>query len=405
VTATATAPPAVKTTAVKTAAVKATPVAAIPGVPKIKTPGPRLYRLMRIWLVVWTILQTALCIGSIMASQNQQEIAASSMIHAQDLRDLHSEVSYAQSLALCALLAPEDAGLWTSYENTSATIDSLLLASAASASDPQDMATIAQTLRTWQNQVTLAYYHAGTDGVTVPVAQTLDSDFGKLATAIEQASYSARSGQSANPFIVSGIIASVLGAFGFIIVMWVTARRSHRVLNLGLSVGLGAIIAAIVVVGVYAGQSSQITVVDSRIANLSEAVTSTWDARSLSAMTVLNPNSYPPYQQAVENLATLTRVNLQGAGVSLVGELNNVVATQTTIAETPDPDERAALVLTETTWQTLVKSINTYINLERPAQGSLVVNALWYTILLSLCALAAIIAALAGIHTRTKEYA
>ena len=375
-----------------------------------RMPGPRLFQVMRVGLVVWTLLSTVLCLASILASQSHQQSSAGAMVHAQDLRDLRSEVSHAQSLALASLLDPqtdEGADRWDSYLGSRTQIDLLLLTSAASADHPTDLGGVADFLRVWQENLSVAHHDAlapETSGIDV---RDVTASFDDVMAAIgAESSATADQGSSSTPFIVLSIVASVLGGLGFVVVSVVTARRSHRVINIGLSIGLLAIIAAIVAVGIYASRSADIATTDSRAATLSQAQSDVWTAQAQDILSVLEPDSWQSHTasagdlilSAQHNLAGFPALNLSPSDISTLGQ------TQSTIASTEDLETRKELVTNETPWKDVADTIGTLIDQQRPDSHNLVVPAVGYVITVATCCVIAIIATLAGIHARTKEY-
>ena len=381
----------------KTVAPQSAPQLAAP-----KTPGPRLYRIMRTGLVVWTLLSAVLCVGSILASQSQQESSASAMVHAQDLRDLRSSVSHAQASALSSLLQASDAPAWKAYEDARDRVDQFMLASAASANSPAEMNQIASAIRHWQDDLILAHQSKLSDNTTL-LKDLLDS-FTTVTTRIGDAYSSASQGPSTAPFITMGIIASILGGLGFLMVAFATARRSHRVINIGLSIGLLAVIGAIVVVGIYASRSSQISVLDSRISSLSEAEVHTWDSQALAALSVLDVDSWTTHVMDAQSHGGSLRKALSSAGFDLGKPVEGLILRLDQIADATDPDLRTSLVVDSEPWESMDLVLRNAIEAERPSSGSLVVPAMSYVILLTSFCIVAVIAALAGIHTRTKEY-
>ena len=371
--------------------------------------GPRLFQVMRVGLVVWTLVSTVLCLASVLASQSHQEASAGSLIHAQDLRDLRSEVSQAQALALTSLINPNDSGieLWSSYTDSRTHIDLLLLASAASAAHPTDLGNVADALRIWQEDVAVTHHDAVGPGIAPSATLEITASYTDAINAINaELAAAAAQESSSTPFIVLSILASVLGGLGFVVVLVITARRSHRVINIGLSIGLIAIIAAIVSVGVYANRSGQISVTDTRITSLSQAETDAWDSLSRDALSVLEPGAWQSQTDLADTHVTSVRDNLAKlTGVSSASSaMYDLNSRQSSINGTEDLDSRTALVLDETPWQNITTAINTTIDSERPDSTNLVVPALGYVITVATCCVIAIIATLAGIHARTKEY-
>jgi len=369
-------------------------------------PGPRLFQVMRVGLVVWTLVSSVLCLASVLASQSHQESSAGALIHAQDIRDLRSEVSQAQAMALTSMLDPQGTAgtnLWDLYGESRTQVDLLLLGSAASASHPADLGDVANKLRIWQENLAVIHHDFTEQGTLAEDATTtISTDYTAVINAITtELNATASQESSSTPFIVLSILASVLGGLGFVVVLVVTARRSHRVINVGLSIGLLAIIAAIVAVGIYANHSGQISDTDSRIAVLSQAQTDTWDARSEDALSILEPDSSQTHLNAAKDLATLISSSLRPL-TSI--DVLSLVTDQSTIMATGDPAARSDLILNGSSWQTLSTALDITIDSARPDAANLVVPALGYVVTVATCCVIAIIATLAGIHARTKEY-
>jgi len=373
--------------------------------------GPRLFQVMRVGLVVWTLVSTVLCLASVLASQSHQETSAGALVHAQDLRDLRSEVTHAQSAALISLIDPQTTGAdsWKTYDDSRTQVDLLLLGAAASAVHPADLQDVATALGDWQDTCAVAHHDALGAGMAPDATTQITSSYADVLEAITwQLNATSNQESSSTPFIVLSIVASVLGGLGFVVVSVVTARRSHRVINIGLSVGLLAIIAAIVTVGVYANQSGKISVTDSRIASLSTAESDVWTSLSEDALSILEPDSSQTHTVSATNSVSSasTAVNSANPVYSSVStSVSALTKSQSTISSTSDPDARKALIQDQSVWQDAANAISAAIDAERPASMSLVVPALGYVITVATCCVIAIIATLAGIHARTKEYA
>ena len=372
-------------------------------------PGPRLFQVMRVGLVVWTLVSTVLCLASVLASQSHQEASAGALIHAQDLRDLRSEVSQAQATALTSLVGSHasSADLWKSYVDSRTQIDLLLLGSAASAAHPTDLGHVADTLRTWQENIAVTHHDASGSGISSTASADITASYTTVMSAIEtELNATTNQESSSTPFIVLSILASVLGGLGFVIVSILTARRSHRVINIGLSIGLLAIIAAIVAVGVYANHSGQISDTDSRISVLSQAQSDTWDVLTDDTLSVLEPEVWQSHVGAGAILLKSVQDNLNGmsSAADIGTPLDTLAATQSDITTINDADGRTVLVTNLSPWQDTASAISSEIDVIRPDSADLVVPALGYVVTVATCCVIAIIATLAGIHARTKEY-
>ena len=381
------------------------PVKKTAALPAPHLSGPRLFQVMRVGLVVWTLVSTVLCLASVLASQSHQESSAGALIHAQDLRDLRCEVAQAQATALTSLVGPQSSSsdLWDAYVSSRTQIDLLLLGSAASAAHPADLGPVADTLRVWQENLAVTRHDALGPGMAAGATGDITASYTDVMSAIAaELSATADQESSSTPFIVLSLLASVLGGLGFVVVSVLTARRSHRVINIGLSIGLLAIIAAIVAVGVYANRSGEISVTDTRIAALSQAESDTWDSLTQDSLSVLEPDSWQSHTGLAGDLLTSVQNNLDG--LSPVADITALTTTQSDIASADDPDARSALVTDLSPWQATASAIDAAIDAARPDSADLVVPALGYVVTVATCCVIAIIATLAGIHARTKEY-
>jgi len=362
------------------------------------------FRIVRACLIVWTLLATALCIASVVATGSHQQSAAATMIQDQNLRDLRTEVAHAQALAFTYCLDPQDPA-WTAYQTSSDQIDTWLLTAAANASNPSDLTGVASAIRQWQDGIVIAHQEAQTTGVSASTAQSLQTLYSAIDAQITAHSTPVGAHQSASvAFLVIGLVMAGIGVLGFLAGLVLTARRTRRFLNIGLAVGLLAMVGTVTVIGVYAGHSAAAQQVDSRVAIVSEAQAQTWDSQSMAAMSVLDPLQASSYEAQTRTLvqdiqATLTR---NGLANKFVDDLNQ---RQDTIANTSDPAQRSSLIVDSSPWTSQASVLGSMISSDRPDEDSLVVQALWYIVMVAAACVIAIIATLAGIHARTREYA
>jgi hypothetical protein len=188
------------------------------------------------------------------------------------------------------------------------------------------------------------------------------------------------------------IVAAAFAVAGFLAAAVITARRSRRVVNAGLTTGLLAVIGIVAMAGVYASQVSRISTADSSFARLTQAEANVWDARSQVALAVLDPGQSPsPLGEAGSLLTTATSA-LGGDGVAT--DLANLSTALT----------NGTLTVGSDLWQTTIAGLDSAGH-NRPDPAGLVVSATPAVIIVSGLGVVAAIAALAGIHARTKEYA
>jgi hypothetical protein len=350
---------------------------------------------MRIGLVIWTILATALCIGSVIETKNQQEISASVNTHAQDLHDLYAGVVELHADRLVALTDLENSTLATQAETAAVSLDSSLLASASSATSADDLSALGDvlsTLRSWQARYTLA-----TQGDQLPAAFTvreLDQGADKLKDSIRRA-HSSLDVVSTTGFIVVGIIASILGAVGFVLVLVKTAQRSHRILNIGLTIGLLAVIAIIATVGVYANKSSAIYRDQGQESTLLEAHTEIWESRAEAArneLSAISGTSDSPQSHLNTARRLITSLDVP-EGKQLIEYLAAI--------EKTFPEQQFGSI---EPWRNASTQLRDIMEANRPLPDQLIVDITGYIANLFLMGIVAVIGLLAGISTRTKEY-
>jgi hypothetical protein len=362
---------------------------------------------MRTGLVIWTLLATALCIGSVLATQTQQESSAATMLHAQDLRDLRSAVAKTHATGLSLMTSPMNSDLIAAYDQVRSTTDHLILASAGSYVGHGDMGSVISSIRTWQDDLAVSLHIISNGSVDPLRVSLLDTEFRNVTTAIDQA-YSSVSvdATSTTPFIIIGIIASVLGGLGFVMVSVVTARRSRRIINPGLTIGLLAVIAAIVTVGFYASKSAEISVVDSRISAFSQAQADTWTSRAQVAMGVLDPDQWSTHLTQAQTTAHSIQPTVMKVVAFIDSDLEEGFTTLSSAVDSLVTDSSSAphTLSSNLPWLDLAQTLSNLIDDERLTEDNLVVPAMWYTALLALLCVVAVVFLLSGLHSRTKEY-
>ena len=364
--------------------------------PVHKLPGPRFYRLIRAGLVVLTLLSSLVCVIGVQMSQSSQTSVADHLVSVQGLRDLQSEAARAESTALIWLVRPTDA-TWDSYQLANDQIDLLLMTSAASVDRPGDLAEVASALRNWQEAVTIAHYHGGTDAAAI---QTVLDRYDDLSQALARATSDSAGPSDNQALVVVGLVFAVIAALGFVCALVLVALRSHRVVNLGLAAALAAIIGIVSVMGVYYARPHQILAMDSETARLSQAVVDTWDARSLDALAVLLPDrgTLPQATALVNSL--YDDLASQGLPVDALLNRQQYIIGISDIRLLGESD----MVTDAVPWRELADAIGAQIDDRRSDPHDLILSAQWSLATVCLLGVAAAIATLAGINSRTKEY-
>ena len=363
-----------------------------------KLPGPRFYRLIRAALVVLTLVSSLICVIAIQASQTSQASVADSLVSTQNLQDLQVEVAQAESIALVWMANPTDS-TWEQYLSLRSEIDLLLMASAASAK-PANLNDVANALRNWQDAVTIAHLNNGEDPATITM---VDNRYGDLTRHLSSAIASSIPPSGSSALTVIGLVAAVIALLGFAGALVLVAMRSHRVINIGLAIGLLAVIGTVAVMGTYHARPQQILSLNSQTTQLSWAAVDTWNSRSLNTLAILVPSKQWAITQA-ETIANSLRHNPVITSQNLTAQASGLAARQQEIIDASEPSERVALVVDDKPWQTLASAIEASISRQRTDPPDLVASAQWSLVTVFLLCVTAAIATPAGINSRTKEY-
>jgi len=352
---------------------------------------------------VYTLVVTVFGVVAVTAAQTEQQSRAETITHAQDVRDLRVEVAQAQASALASLLDPQG-GDWTTYQQVSSTIDLSLLTAAASASHPSDLEATASGIRQWRDDITVAHNQA-TSAASAPDATTVDTAYHTQVVAALSGDAGVTTDDQASWITV---VRFALGLFAtavlvHLLAMVVMAQRTHRVINIGLAIAMLAVAGATAVLGIYDARSSQISVTDSRVATLSQAQADTWDIQSMTLMAVVAPDtSASSLAQATSLMGSLATA--ASTFPDLADSVSQVSSRMSDVTSAADDASRAALALDATPWQATAAAIGADIDAQRLDTATLVVSSLWYVVALASGCVVAIIATLAGVHARIKEY-
>lgn len=339
--------------------------------------------------------------SSIVTAQNDQ---SSLFVHAQNLQELRVELSHGQALALSSFLNPKSSQgsiSWQAYEESRNEIPSLILAAAASAKDPiEGVGDVALAVLQWQDTI---YTVKRSITETRPAdynIQKVTSSFAEVEQAMTRAVAKMVEAPSYYTlFRTLGVVASILAGLGFLLASWLSAQRTHRVINIGLTIGLVAMIGVIITVQLFVARSSELSNADDQANQLSQAQYQTWDCQSLSALSILLPDSPEDFSSSALKLANSVLDQVAGWN-DLSDSATAVVGIQEKIAETDNPME---LMLNSSVWHDSASAISDIITVIRPSPDSLA-EPIWYSITLAgLCAVA-VTATVVGINVRTKEY-
>lgn len=216
------------------------------------TPTPRLLRGLRNALIGVLLLFTGLTVVATAAPEMALGTSVADITLGQQLRGARATLAEADRKASVAFLAPATAasnGEWTDYQSTIDQVSAMLLRAAADHPDDADeLATVQTQISDYRRSVDAAWTLAGTGSAAgssqfVDAGTKLDAPLQTLATLAQESDTRVGTGPSwqLGPWAVAaGWIAVASLLLGAVLV----ARRSHRVINIGLSAGLLLVLTA-----------------------------------------------------------------------------------------------------------------------------------------------------------------
>ncbi|MBI4900283.1 MAG: hypothetical protein HY829_07380 [Actinobacteria bacterium] len=221
------------------------------------TPTPRLLRRLRTALVVILLLFTTLTAVATIAPELALSSSAADISLGQQLRGARATLVEADRKGSFAFLAPDAASSgaeWSDYQSTIDQVSSMLLRAAAQQPDDADeLATVQTQISDYRRSVDAAWTVAATGSAAggsqfVAAGTKLTAPMQTLATLAQQSDARVGTGPSwqFGPWAVAaGWVAVASLVLGSILV----ARRTRRVVNIGLGAGLLLVLAAAALAG------------------------------------------------------------------------------------------------------------------------------------------------------------
>jgi len=311
------------------------------------TPTPRLLRGLRNALMVVLLLFTGLTVVATVAPEMALGTSVADITLGQQLRGARATLAEADRKASVAFLAPATAasnGEWTDYQSTIDQVSAMLLRAAADHPDDADeLATVQTQISDYRRSVDAAWTLAGTGSAAGPsqfaaAGTKLDAPLQTLATLAQESDTRVGTGPSwqLGPWAVAaGWIAVTSLLVGAVLV----ARRSHRVINVGISAGLLLVLAA-------AALASQANTVVQQ--SLTDVTTSSLAAARIHADT----RTTSELAKAAED-RTLLVTSRGNAGWTQLS-----TAMTTMLATIPDPAEQSAQTTLWTAYTTVYSTVS-----------------------------------------------
>ena len=311
------------------------------------TPTPRLLRGLRNALIVVLLLFTGLTVVATVAPEMALGSSVADITLGQQLRGARATLAEADRKASVAFLAPATAatdGEWTDYQSTIDQVSAMLLRAAADHPDDADeLATVQTQISDYRRSVDAAWTLAGTGSAAGPsqfaaAGTKLDAPLQTLASLAQESDTRVGTGPSwqLGPWAVAaGWIAVTSLLVGAVLV----ARRSHRVINVGISAGLLLVLAA-------AALASQANTVVQQ--SLTDVTTSSLAAARIHADT----RTTSELAKAAED-RTLMVTSRGNAGWTQLS-----TAMTTMLATIPDPAEQSAQTTLWTVYTTVYSTVS-----------------------------------------------
>jgi hypothetical protein len=310
-------------------------------------PTPRLLRGLRNALIAVLLLFSGLTVVATVAPEMALGTSVADITLGQQLRGARATLAEADRKASVAFLAPATAasnGEWTDYQSTIDQVSAMLLRAAADHPDDADeLATVQTQISDYRRSVDAAWTLAGTGSAAGPsqfaaAGTKLDAPLQTLAGLAQESDTRVGTGPSwqLGPWAVAaGWIAVTSLLLGAVLV----ARRSHRVINIGISAGLLLVLAA----AALAGQAN--TVVQQ---SLTDVTTSSLAAARINADT----RTTAELAKAAED-RTLLVTSRGNAGWTQLS-----TAMTTMLAAIPDPAEQSAQTTLWTAYTTAYSTVS-----------------------------------------------
>jgi len=311
------------------------------------TPTPRLLRGIRNALIAVLLLFSGLTVVATVAPEMALGTSVADITLGQQLRGARATLAEADRKASVAFLAPATAasnGEWTDYQSTIDQVSAMLLRAAADHPDDADeLATVQTQISDYRRSVDAAWTLAGTGSAAGPsqfaaAGTKLDAPLQTLATLAQESDTRVGTGPSwqLGPWAVAaGWIAVTSLLLGAVLV----ARRSHRVINVGISAGLLLVLAA-------AALASQANTVVQQ--SLTDVTTSSLAAARIHADT----RTTSELAKAAED-RTLMVTSRGNAGWTQLS-----TAMTTMLATIPDPAEQSAQTTLWTVYTTVYSTVS-----------------------------------------------
>ena len=394
-----TAPPAGRRTAA-TRPVAATS-AQLPGVQPAGLPGPKLYWRLRLGLVIAVLTSTVLAVVAISLADLSATMSAQADAYAHNLSALRVMVAQTRAYGLLSAADPTNQGWYDTANQLPAAVDGLMAEVTMTAPSTQVAGDLLTAVRQWQASLTRLMVSAGDDAGSSSLANTIELEapaYAQFDDVLVGRTQSAATDfgvpPSAAVWLGASLTLSCLAAAALILALVLTARRSHRVLNLGLVVTLAALIVTAVIVGRYLSQSTTGSAPD-QTNNPVAAQVLTWTALSDNALGLLDE----PWQATSHFNAAANHLH-QAAATSSTS-VDDLIMEQDQIAAAP-ADQRASLIANALPQWTMTTEAMANSGPTSPARP----QSTW---LVDLClvvglGLLGLVGVLAGIHWRVKEY-
>ncbi|MDR2973284.1 MAG: hypothetical protein LBV00_01025 [Propionibacteriaceae bacterium] len=364
--------------------------------------GPRFFSWLRFGLVVSTLVAAVLGVIATVVSQADQADLVASQASSLNLMEMKAMGAEAQSDALSSLLDPHGSqgrSQWQAYTDATATMTDLLLTATGSTSSPTDLHDVAQSFSAWQSALFSVHQDGLAAAVTPDALKPATQTYTVMIDALT--AHVALHTDTDSTIIVVAFVLAVLVSIGFVMALIATARRSHRVINIGVTIALLLSLGSVYVLSWYNGQTTAAHTISDATWTLTDVRVDTWDTRSLSASAILDPTT-----RTTSPTATEAASQLEAPASDWWFELSEetaAVVNQVATISAATPDQARTLILDDSSWRLLSDKIGALVSYTPPTRS--LIPAFVPASLIAGLGAGAVIATLAGVHARTKEYA
>lgn len=367
-----------------------------------RVPGPKRYRRLRLWLTIAIVASAVLSAVAISLADSSLRVRAQAEVYSQYLTGLTVDLAKARAYGLLALADPANLDWVHAADSAARQVDATLADITVTAPSSGRVAELLTATRLWQARLSqLGVVDPEPDQIVLGSPLDLEtSAYSQLDLTvtglIEEAPSDFPSQTSSTIWLGLALAGVCLAGLAVLIGLILIARRSHRVVNLGLVIALGCLTATAVILGGDVPQPTAAAASSASDHALAAQIL-IWDVLSDDAVALMDDpvNAGSHLDQAASRLD-------QAANLTFTAWLRDLSAQQDQIGASDDQDRPVAIATAIATWDSTDQLLAAAHR--APATPRPTLNWQLDLGLVIALGLVALLGVLGGIHRRIKEY-